>query len=298
MKKAVIPVFTEAESFGKHYYKDFYISSYEDVEEANLNRVEPHRHTYYEVIWIVEGFGSHSVDFRNYPFKGPCLFLLQPGHVHKIIKEVPTRGYILKFSESFFSADGQSGNLLLKYGIFDNINVQPVVSLTPSVVTLLTDLLQKMMAEYEQHAELSKVILASYLKIFLLQVFKLKDSNQEELKEIPEPRYLIFRQFKRLVEDHFASEHAVNFYTSQLSLTGKTLNEITHRYAGKTAGDIIQDRILLEAKRFIYNGELSVKEIAARLGFNDAAYFTRFFTNHQGVSPQQFRKEELSRAAL
>lgn len=292
MNRSVIPVFTEAESFARHYYKDFSISSYQDRDEANLNRIDPHRHTYYEVIWIMKGHGVHTVDFRDYPFKGPCLFLLQPGHVHKIVKAVPTSGYILKFCESFFSADGNSENLLLKYGIFDNINVQPVVDLGPAVVTLLNDLMVKMLGEFEQRAELSKVILASYLKIFLLQVYKLKESNQEELKEIPEPRYLTFRQFKRLVEDHYAKEHAVRFYTGQLAITGRTLNEITHKYAGKTAGDIIQERILLEARRYIYNGGLSIKEIADQLGFDDAAYFTRFFTKHQGLSPQQFRKEE------
>lgn len=135
---APVPVFSEAESFSKNNLRDFYIASYEDRQDAGLRRVAPHRHTYYEVIWIIEGSGTHTIDFRDYAFQGPCLFLLQPSHIHQIVKNGPTKGFVLKFNESLFSTESGTENLLLKYGIFDNINVQPVLHLAPMTCSCST----------------------------------------------------------------------------------------------------------------------------------------------------------------
>ena len=126
----------------------------------------------------------------------------------------------------------------------------------------------------------------------LLQVYKLKDSHREELQEQPEPTYLQFRTFKRLLEENYTVQHSVQFYASQLALSPRTLSDIASRYSGKTASEVVKDRLLLEAKRLIYSGQLSVKEIAAALGFEDAAYFSRFFTKNMGVSPQAFRQSK------
>ncbi|WP_266206174.1 helix-turn-helix domain-containing protein [Pontibacter kalidii] len=288
-QSASIPIYTEAESFNKTGLRDFYIASYQDRQDAGLKRVAPHRHTYFEIIWITQGSGTHTIDFNDYAFKGPCLFLLQPSHIHQIVKDGPTKGYVLKFNESLFSVDAGIENLLLKYGIFDNINVQPVLHLNQGAVLLLDDLMQKMLLEYKNPSDLSTVIIASYLKIFLLQVYKLKDSHQQELLPRPEPRYLIYRTFKMLVEQQYRQHHTVQLYADELAITPRSLNEITHKYAGKTVSDLIKERLLLEAKRLLHHGQFSVKEIAAQLGFDDAAYFTRFFTKNEGMSPQSFR---------
>ena len=296
---AGIPVYTETDSFTKKSFRDFYIASYEDKQDAGLKRVAPHRHTYYEIIWIAEGSGMHTIDFKDYPFQGPCLFLLQPSHIHQIIKDGPTKGFVLKFNESLFSVEAGEENLLLKYGIFDNINVQPVLHLDKDAVLLLNDLMQKMLLEYKNASELSTIIIASYLKIFLLQVYKLKDSHQEELQASPEPRYLVYRSFKMKLEQQYRLQHAVQYYAAELAITPRALNEITHKYAGKTVSDLIKERLMLEAKRLLHHGKHSVKEIAGTLGFEDAANFTRFFTKNEGVSPQNFRlKEKMEDAAL
>ena len=287
-----IPVFTEAESF-RNGFRDFYIASYQDRQDVALKRIAPHRHTYYEIIWITEGSGTHTIDFRDYPFQGPCLFLLQPSHIHQIVKDGPTKGFVLKFNESTFSTESGAENLLLKYGIFDNINVQPVLQLDQAAILLLDDLMQKILLEYKAPSELSEVIIASYLKIFLLQVYKLKDSHRGELLPTPEPRYLAYRSFKKLLEENFRQQHAVQHYASELAITPRALNEITHKFAGKQVSQLIKERLLLEAKKLLHHGALSIKEVAWQLGFENAAYFTRFFTKNEGESPQNFRNREV-----
>lgn len=286
-KKEPIPVYTEQESFHKHFYKDFNISSYQDDPQEELNRMEPHRHTYYEIIWVKKGHGTHLIDFETYQFSGPCLFILNPGVVHKINKAVPTEGYVVKFSESFLLEEDLGGNELIRYELFDNIHARPIFHLDTKAIALLDDLMQKMLEEYNLHEELSRAILLSYLKVFLLQVHKLRE--QTTVKELGNsPRYQLLIKFKKLIEQHFKEERNLDFYSSQLATSKRNLNDITNKFLGKPAAGLIKERVLLEAKRFLYAGELNVKEIAYTLGFDDPAYFTRFFTKNLGYTPTEF----------
>lgn len=290
-----IPVFTEQESFHKNFYKDFNISSYQDDEQEDLNRVEAHRHTYYEIIWIKKGWGKHFVDFQTYEFKGPCLFILQPGVVHKIHKAVPTEGHVVKFSETFLAEDDREGNVILRYDLFDNIHARPVFHLDAAAVNLLDDLMHKMQAEYNQHQEVSRAILLSYLKIFLLQVYKLRE-NITISTDANSPRYQLLLKFKKLVEEHYLEQKNLDFYARHLATSKRNLNDITQTYLGKSATTLIKERVLLEAKRLLFSGGLAIKEVAFQVGYDDPAYFSRFFAKNEGISPSDFLKTQTMNA--
>ena len=98
-----IKIYTEQESFLTNPGKEFFINSYKDEEPDILNRVEAHRHTYYEIIWVRCGEGVHTIDFVDYKFTGPCLFLLHPQNIHTIQKTVPATGGVIKFTASVFA---------------------------------------------------------------------------------------------------------------------------------------------------------------------------------------------------
>lgn len=290
--KKLIPIFSEDVSFHKTVYKDFNISSYKDEPQEALNRVDPHRHTYYEIIWIKKGYGTHLIDFKEYPFEGPCLFILNPGVVHKIQKAVPTEGNVVKFSESFLTGEERVSHSILRYDLFDNINARPVFHLSQEAVQLLDDLMQKMLVEYNQHTKVSRAILLSYLQVFLLQVHKLR-----EYETIPKgsnsPRYQILLKFKKLVEQHYTDQKKLDFYAAEVATSKRNLNEITNTYLGKSASQILKERIVLEAKRLLYSGGLSIKEVAYELGYDDPAYFTRFFHKNTGTTPSEFLQQGL-----
>jgi AraC family transcriptional regulator, transcriptional activator of pobA len=292
-KLHIIPVYTESESFEDGRIKDFYVSSYEDAEPDYLKRVEPHKHTYYEIIFIVAGKGRHIIDFTEYPFKGPCLFLLQPGHVHQIIKFSQTKGYVVKFSESFLEVSNGVENAHLKNEVFDNIQAKPVVHPDKAMFATLEELVMQMRKEYKRTGDLSRRILISYLTIFLLQIAKAKGCDTDIRVN---PRVALFRNFKKLVEECYAREHSVEFYANALHSTVRSLNTLVRENAGRTAKELINDRILLEAKRLLYNGSWTIKEIAFQIGFDDPAYFSRFFSKQAGVSALSFRETALKKA--
>lgn len=284
---STIPVYSEKESFHKEFYKDYNISSYKDEPQENLNRTEPHRHTYYEIIWIKKGSGVHFIDFKNYRFEGPCLFILNPGVVHNIKKDGPTEGYVAKFSESFLSQIETNSVKIIKNGLFDDIHPRPVFSLNKDQVEILDELMQKMLTEFNRHEEFSRSILVSYLKIFLLRIYELRET--EDPRTFNSPRYKVLFDFKNLIEDNFKQQHEIKFYTDQLATSHRNLNHITSEFIGKSAKSLINERLLLEAKRLLYSTQ-NIKETAYAIGFNDPAYFSRFFKKHQGESPSSSLK--------
>lgn len=282
-----IPVYSEQESFHKNFYQDYNISSYRDEPQEELNRNEAHRHTYYEIIWIKKGSGTHFIDFKNYHFEGPCLFILNPGVVHNIKKDGPTEGYVAKFSDSFLTQIETSSVQIIKNGLFDDIHPRPIFNLNKEQVNILDELMQKMLAEFNRNEEFSRSILVSYLKIFLLRIYELREN--EAHTSFNSNRYKVLFDFKNLIEDNFCREHEIKFYTDKLATSHRNLNLITSEFTGKSAKKLINERLLLEAKRLLYSSK-NTKETAYSIGFNDPAYFSRFFKRHQGESPSSFLK--------
>lgn len=283
-----ITQFSETESFFYKTYTDFHIDSYADVLPANLNRVVPHKHTYYEIIWVEKGEGIHEIDFVKYPFTNHSLFLLQPSHIHQINKTKPTQGFTIKFSESFFTELATNDGLQLKNAVFDNIQPSPVLSVVADDAQNLHLIFKQMRAEFQLAAPDSKKILAHYLQIFLLRVNRVIHQHKYDKDMLPDANFQVFVALKQLIESHYCEQNPVSFYAERLNVSPKKLNNIVHKHAQSTVKQLLQNRILLEAKRLLKSHTYSVKEIAYRLGFEDVAYFSRFFSQKTGVAPSVF----------
>ena len=99
-----------------------------------------------------------------------------------------------------------------------------------------------------------------------------------------------FEEFTELLETNITSCKQVSQYTDLMSLSSYQLNEITKTAVGKTASVLIDEYIILEAKRYLLATSNQVKDIADQLGYEDVSYFIRFFKKHTGASPDVFRK--------
>jgi len=291
-QKIIIPVYTEKESFVDNKFSDFYISSYKDKEPESLRRIEAHRHTYFEIIWVQKGKGIHTIDFVHYKFKGPCLFLLNPQNIHTIQKDCTTSGGVVKFTSSFFASDAGEENFILKYGVFDDIDVLPVINLKREETAPIQKLFDEMNNEYKKEGSFSEAILLSYLKIFLLKIYEIK-KRTVSVSSFKDPEFIRFRNFQQQLDENYIQHHEVSFYASALNISSKTLGNIIQKFTGKSPQQLIKERILLEAKRLLYHSGLSIKEIAYSIGFDDSSYFTRFFKKNTNTSPASYRNKDL-----
>ena len=99
----------------------------------------------------------------------------------------------------------------------------------------------------------------------------------------------LFARYKELVEENYANNLTINNYADILNISSKTLTNITKEFVGKSASQIISERIILETQRLLKFTSLQISEIAFRVGFEDASYFVKYFKRHAGVSPSNYR---------
>jgi AraC-like DNA-binding protein len=130
-------------------------------------------------------------------------------------------------------------------------------------------------------------MLQSYLKQFIIHAVRVR-KERHIVKDDVESK--LFKDFSTLVEFNFTKLHSVTDYANRLGLSPKSLTKHFQKIGTQTPSDFIKNRIILEAKRKLIYTDFSVKEIAFDLGFNDPAYFSRFFTKATEMSPLQFKK--------
>jgi len=282
-------VYTENESFLDTTHSDIQVLSYQDTEQDIIKRVAPHSHTYYEIIWMEKGSGCHLIDFAQYKFQGPCIFLLHPRNIHCIKKNAASAGGVIKFSESFFLRSSDLGNFLMSYNVFDDVSVKPFLELTQELSDSFSVVFNELVKNFKTKTTASNEILHYYLRIFLLKVYELKVGHPSCKPQLSLERER-FNKFKILLENSFHEHHDVTFYMDKLNVSEKTLRNTTNLLGGRSPSTLIHERILLEARRLLFHTPKSVKEIATDLGY-EASYFTRFFTKGVGMSPNAFREK-------
>jgi len=150
--------------------------------------------------------------------------------------------------------------------------------------------------EMENNDDIQATMLRTLLIRLVIKITRLgkKQYLNQELQE--DNKIDIIRQFNIMVENHYKTQHQVQFYAQELNKSPKTLSNLFSLYNTKSPLQVIQDRLILEAKRLFYYTEKSAKEIAADLGFDDAAHFSRFFKNQTEISPSDFKKTLQARA--
>ncbi len=168
--------------------------------------------------------------------------------------------------------------------------MSPILNLEGQQYEELLVLLGQMLKEYLSDRPMNKAVLRSFLQIFLLKCRDFYLQYFAHREKMNEPHFRFVQQFNMLVEQHFHRLHLVQEYSELLSLSPSQLNKYVKQISGQTAGEVIIDRLILEAKRLLLYTPLSNKEIAYELNYEDPSYFSRIFRKKTGYSPSDFRK--------
>ena len=127
-------------------------------------------------------------------------------------------------------------------------------------------------------------MLRTVLKRLIIKITRLAKSQTENYRQFTEDKMDIVRKFNLLLEANFRRQHEVRFYARALNKSPKTLTNLFCLYNYPSPSKLIQRRIILEAKRYLYYTDKPAKEVAADLGFTSAAHFSRFFKAGAGVN--------------
>jgi AraC family transcriptional activator of pobA len=248
-----------------------------------------HRHDYYEILLFDKSGGTHEIDFISYPVKKHSLHFLSPGQVHLLRRNKDVTGHVLAFKEEALLSVPFIGQELM----LPSSAISPVVELKKRQKENIYDSLRKVIEEYNKESEYKKFSLCASLILFLVEMIS---SFESRIQEHPEKsgtsgrQNKLYHNFRRLVDSGFIDNHSVSDYANKLHVTPGHLNDTVKRESGKSASEIIHERMILESKRLLYHSDLSIKEIATKLNYEDPAYFNRFFKKHEGVTPVVFRE--------
>lgn len=255
------------------------------------NPKQAHIHSFYQIIWFMKGEGVHYVDFKEYPITDNTVFFISPGQIHNFEKRDDFRGIIIHFNESFLSDEGSSENVFLKYNVFNAFDTVPYYHLMPDEVHRLGFFIEEMKTEMgNTQAFAHKDCLKYLVKLFLITVQRTGQRGTGIPLCINNSANRTFVKFRQLLEHHYRQMHTVKEYADRLNVSTKTLTNCVYESSHSTPLKIINERIILEAKRQLLHSDLKIKEIAFYLGFEDPSCFVKLFKRQTGCLPAEFRE--------
>ncbi len=278
-----IPIHTLTENEGSPFMVRR-LSRYDGIDME-----ERHRHSYYEILLFDQAGGTNMIDFEEYPVQAQSIHFISPGQVHALNRNKDTDGYLVTFTKDFMALNGGNLTILTDFPAF-NKTAAAVLHVSAGDFESIFGLVKFMEQEVKQIAHYKEGLLAAYIQALLIKCKALVIDTMDYRRNDESAQQLIQR-FNQLLEKQFTKFHKVNEYADQLGLTPNHLSDSLKKISGKTAGELIHQRIILEAKRLLLHSSLATKEIAYQLGFNDPSYFSRFFKSNTGASPESFRKE-------
>ncbi|MES2286272.1 MAG: helix-turn-helix domain-containing protein [Bacteroidota bacterium] len=261
-------------------------------EPTGYSIVEAHRHNYYEILIFEKAGGSHMIDFDTHTIQANSLHFVSPGQIHALNRGEKVTGYVVVFSKEFMYLN-TSDTVLNDFPAF-NKAAPPVLSASPDLFSEIETLVKLMETEYNREHIFKENIIAYYISILLLKCKALL-IDSPFYKHTDAASQQLMQRFNILLEEKFIQLHKVNEYADLLNVTPSHLSETIKKISSKTAGDLIHDRLILEAKRLLLHTSITAKELAYSLCFNDPSYFSRFFKSNTGLSPEGFRKEMLKK---
>ncbi len=259
---------------------------------------KPHRHDYYTVIWSHNDGGRHIVDYREYEMNPNDIFFVSPGQVHQVRHTSHADGTVILFTCDFLEQNSISADFVADLNLFSEIADTPPITINDKSAKVLQSLVGQMKQAFATNDPFKDDMIGAYLKLFLIECNAFAHEPLTENTQTLQSGKVILKKFKELLETRYSEWKKVGDYADELNLTPDYLNDVVKTTIGKTAKEMIQQRIILEAKRLGLHTDLTSKEIAYRIGFEDPSHFSKFFRNVEGSSFSEFRSAlvaELSR---
>jgi AraC family transcriptional regulator, transcriptional activator of pobA len=247
----------------------------------------PHKHSTYITILFIKGKGEHQIDFDTYAIKPGSVFLLSPGQVHcwKVSKDA--EGFVFFHTKEFYD------NIFLKrkienYPFFYLQQNYPVIYLSISDTKRVERNFQEIYQEYKERLKGWEIKLEALADLVYIELSRLY-TNKTENGKISDPSYLKVKKLQKFIDEYFKSKKFPSDYADLMNMSTRHLSRICREVLNKSTGDLIIERILIEARRLLIQKDITVAMVADELGYDDYSYFIRMFKKNTGVSPKEFQ---------
>lgn len=245
-----------------------------------------HRVSFYMIICIEQGNGSHMVDFIQYPFDSGTLIFLQPDQVHAFDFAKQPTGYVVLFTQTFL--DRVHTNMRLPNYTPTHLSQQhsPLLKLNKHSQARVINAINEMEIEIA-HPQSDPLIVMYLFSSLALGLHRLRPELRHD--NINPEQSIKLGTFYKLLQSHFLTIRDANWYANKLHTTYKTLNSICKLSTGLTAKQMIDAFTLIEIKRRLVISNITTQKLAYDFSFDDASNFVKYFKKHTGVTPSQFQ---------
>jgi len=258
-------------------------------------KIEPHlHHDLHQMILVLRGLGVVLADGKRSQYRPPAIVLMPAGAVHGFEFEPGTKGHVVSVSDALLRELAQR-----EAGVSFLFSQPSTVEMGTGDLHA-TDLAQsvRMLArEFSRPGAADGLALHGWLEVMLGNLLRLTSGLPNPSDPIVGQRRQLMARFGELIEHRFRDNVSVADFARALHVSESRLRNVCLASTGQSPIHLIHARVVLEAKRQLHYTNNPVNEIAYALGFEDPAYFTRFFSRLAGESPRSFRRKGPERAA-
>jgi AraC family transcriptional activator of pobA len=253
--------------------------------------IQPHVHQrLYQTLWLMSGRAEAVLDERRSAIEGPAAVIVTPGVVHGFRFAPETDGLVLTFSARFLvEGEAQSS------GAFRALFSAPgVLRLKPDdhAAGRIDGLMRQLAAEFALPDSAGCPTLLWLARAVVWRLAALREREGRAEGERAHRHHALFSQFMALVEAHALERWPLERYARALGLSTQRLNRLARAESGRSALEMAHERLTREACRRLYWIAAPAETIAAELGFDDPAYFNRFFKRRTGLTPRAWREQQ------
>ncbi len=294
--KNTIPVYDIPSIGGINYITDEVIAEpFAAYLQVHPNLHAAHRHSFYHIVLFTKGKGFHTIDFEHFDVVPGQVYFMSPGQVHSWNFKGEVDGYVINFSENLFHNFLSNNQYLEQFSFFRNVAKESVFDLNGETYNAVKKTIEQIVHEAGQQSHRDAFTLdAIRTNLISLFITVQRDFVKDKTVAIPQQNLLILHNFRKLVNSYYAEKRLPKDYAAMLYITPNHLNALCNDLLGKPAGEVIRERILLEAKRMLVNATVSISEIAFQLNFSDNSHFTKFFKKSTDQTPEEFRKTSIT----
>jgi len=250
--------------------------------------IRAHRHrNLFQILLIERGGGEMIYEAAKLPFAAAAAILVPAAVAHGFRFDPGTEGWVMTFTEdAAFALADRSGEALSRLRA---LAAHPIIPMGEADRSQLSALCTELFEEGSLAREGYRMAMRSLLALIAVSVARLAASRARTGAITLQPADATVAQLRTLVDEYFRREHQLGFYADKLGMTVDRLNDHVKRATGVTAGHLIRQRLLTEAKRALVFTTQPIQDIAEELAFSDPSHFARFFRKQTGTTPHEFR---------
>lgn len=272
--------------------KNFYILKIEDLlKQDNVDAIlKNHKVNFYTLMFFTSNKGKHAIDFKDFACDKGTILSIRKDQIHKFYLNYETTGFLLFFKEEFLNRYLNEDEVAKSIQMFNEMLTSPKTQLNNEdfigVVSLVAAIEKEVFQVKDKY---SMQIIRSLIYLLITLIHRVKSRGY---RKVQLDKYLKeFIKFQNLIEQDYYKTKKVFDYANKLGYSTKKLNSIVQFVVNKPAKDFIDDTLIVKIKGQLLHSNLSIKEIAFKVGFKDSSNLFKYFKKHTNYTPEVYRKK-------